>query len=205
MGVRHRCVTNCGCNQCACGAMCGASYCGRAMHWVANHGGAAGGAPNASVCVCTDMNGVAINITDAGGGSVDAATWNATRPAWSTIDAKAGTKVCSWVDSETVVGTCDVGGTELNGAQITTFQDTDGLWRMLYAVTYTGPTANAGATMAGESLFPGGGAAGGCGTPGEATPTFQLDISLSAYEQGASYGQDCTGPTTVHIDGNPQA
>jgi hypothetical protein len=203
-------VNRCDC-CCECGSACSNGYCIRSMQWIGTTSGTTTGTPNGSSCVCTDLDGVPFGIRKGAGTSITAATWNATRPPYSTTDAKTGTKVCSWVESDDVNGSCTSGATQITGSAITTYYGDDDKWHMIYEGQYNGPTANASALMAGDAEFPGGGAATNCGTPGEVSPTFSLSIPLTAYDPldptqpaPSPYGQDCYAPTSILIEGDPQ-
>lgn len=199
--VGQQCGTDCD-PCCPCGPFCLNGYCGRFMQWIATHSGASVGPVNAGGCTCTDLDGAPMGIRQGGGSSQSADDWNAARPAWTGRDAKDGTRVCSWIESDTLDSSCAGGSDQLHSAEISVYRGVDDKWYLVYSVQHLDLAASA--TLAGEAEFDGGGAAMDCGEPGEGTPTFSLNVNLSSYNADAGYGDECGGPTSVLIEGDPQ-
>lgn len=188
---------------CVCGAFCSnAPYCGRDMWFVFTYAGASNGSSGDCANCAADLNASG-SITNVGGGSTDAATWNASRPAYTGRDAKDGTRVCGWPTSDTVTSACSAGAAEVTGAGIDVYQGTDDKWYMVYSAQFND---NAGYTclLAGEQVFAGAGAAMDCGEVGEMTPTFSLTITLARYNESGTADAGCVPPTSVLVEGDPQ-
>lgn len=190
-------------NRCDCCCLCGLfcsndGYCGRYMEWILTLSGASVG--SGGVCLCTDLNSTVNVPNDFAFASESAATWNATRPAWTGRDAKDGTTVCSWNSGDSIAGDCN---TSLSGFNVATYYGTDNKWYMVVSMLYA---ENSGyiATLAGEVEFSGSGAPMDCGTPGEGSPTFSLTVPLAPYDEIGTSGVDCNPPNSVLVEGNPQ-
>lgn len=190
---------------CLCGAFCSnAPYCGRDMWFVVTFSGASNGSSGDCVNCAADLN-VAGALDNTGGStSVSAATWNATRPAYSGRDAKDGTRVCTWVGGFTQIDSaCSAGAANLNGATITVYYGTDDKWYMIFDVLFV-DYAGYQCLLAGEQVFSGGGAAMDCGEPGEMTPTFSLTITLTRYDESGTADVGCVPTSSVLVEGDPQ-
>lgn len=198
-------VNRCDC-CCVCGAFCSNDpYCGRDMWFTATYSGASNGSNGFCSNCATDLNvSFSIDNTNAST-SVDAATWNVSRPAYTSHDAKDGTRVCSWMGAAAgdITSFCSTGAAFINSAAIEVYQGTDDKWRMVYVVGW-GDASGYYCLLAGESLLGGTGDAVDCGDPGEGTPTFSLNISLTRYDEVGVDGGYCTPPTSVLIEGDPQ-
>lgn len=189
---------------CACGAFCSnAPYCGCDMLWVSTYSGAVdGGASSCGGSCPTDIN-VSLSFTYFDG-CVNAADWNASRPAWTSHDAKAGSKVCRWLTTGATFGTqvdfCSNAG-YIRDHAITVYIGTDNKWRMVFAASIGGAYF---ADVGGEAEFDSSGSPMDCGTPGEGSPTFSLTIPLTLYLYVGSTSSTCDPPTSVLVEGDPQ-
>lgn len=173
------------------------------MLWVGTYSGSANGS-GCGACASELDVAVAFMVFS---GSTSAAGWNATRPAWTSHDALAGSKVCSWVTDGSASGTqisfCGGGVGDIREHAITTYLGDDNKWRMVFAANVVAPGLYFG-TIAGEAEFNGSGAPMNCGTPGEGSPTFSLSIPLTRYDTFGTPNSTCFPPTSVLVEGNPQ-
>lgn len=191
---------------CNCGAFCTSGYCGHSMEFVLTHSGASNGATCTN---CADMNTAVSTLKDGiNPYYTGAALWNGGfKPPGQAFDAKSGTNVCFWTEAypESGLYAGCYSGAFVTGIKVAAYFGTDDKWHMTYIATYheTGNGNNYQSTLSGDAEFAASGTPMDCGTPGEATPTFSLTISLSEYDVTGG-PQDCIPPTSVLVEGNPQ-
>lgn len=185
---------------CSCGLFCSNTpYCGRDMAWVGTYNDAS---TISGFCTCSGLNASTPITTNAVLKSYSAAAWNASRPAYSSRDAKADSTVCVWIDSDNIAATCDPGSTAIiSSTAVTIYQGDDDKWYMIVDALYQEGAFNC--VLGGEQVFDGSGDPMDCGTPGEGSPTFVLTVTLAQYSTSGTIAE-CNPPTSITIEGNPQ-
>lgn len=207
------------CNPCPCpcGPFCSNSpYCGRNMAWVVTPDGAAAAG---SDCTCTDLNSAYPLETPASFFSYDAATFNSDFAAYyGWTNAKDGSTVCAWRlpasydPSDPAVSSSCTDGALYSSAiffpVVFVVLGSDDKWRMCHSCYFVDRDLTAfpseySCDLAGEALLGGSGAAVNCGTIGEGSPTFSLEIPLTKFNESGT-PLECSPPTSVLVEGNPQ-
>lgn len=176
------------------------------MQWVLTISGMTAGTSGS--CTCTGLNGSTLTAGAFAFESVSGAVWYnlAARP-WTGRMPKTGSTVCVFTGNDFVIEVCGGGGVQVGANSIiTVYLGNDDKWYMQASIDFidTVNPSNYFATLAGEQVFSGGGAAMNCGTPGEATPSFSLSVTLTPYFESAAVGYGCYPPTAVLVEGNPQ-
>lgn len=207
-------VNRCDCctPPCVCGAFCSnAPYCGYNLDFVATLSGALGG------CDCATSMDITFPIVGRTGiSSYSAAQWNTDFAAvYGFTNAKADSTVCVWYGASALASSyCPFPSVFWNLTFPTVFIvfGTDDKWRICYMVHYeetdlTVPSVSScdltSECFLDQDVGSNAGNAVDCGTVGEGTPTYTVDMPLAQVNVVGSVVL-CSLPTNVVVEGNPQ-
>lgn len=213
MGVKHRCVDNCGCvPPCACGGWCQNGECGVNLGFQGTNAGA--GTPGGSPCTDCDEFNVTFDWSDIQP-AITAEDWNAARLQYfldygvnmAGVDAKPGTKVCQWRPTASALNKCGLAAWQ--GETMTVYEADDGKYHRHASVIVTDGIINKIAYYQGDTLLGGDGNPQVCANedPMDPTPTFSDTITW-AYSRTEGGGaeptwQACSPPTSTLFENIP--